>query len=110
MENIIIFWVDDEIDLFKFQFMFLEKKGYEVIIVINGYDVLEECDECNDIDVVFLDESMLGIIGLEMFLKIKVKWQYLFVVMIIKNEVENVMEEVFGVQIIDYFIKLVNFN
>ena len=105
MENITILWADDEIDLLKPQLMFLEKKGYEVITVTNGYDALEECDERNDIDVVFLDESMPGITGLETLSKIKAKRQHLPVVMITKNEAENVMEEALGAQITDYLIK-----
>jgi CheY-like chemotaxis protein len=110
MENITILWADDEIDLLKPQLMFLEKKGYEVITVTNGYDALEECDERNDIDVVFLDESMPGITGLETLSKIKAKRQHLPVVMITKNEAENVMEEALGAQITDYLIKPVNPN
>ncbi len=110
MENITILWADDEIDLLKPQLMFLEKKGYEVITVTNGYDALEECDERNDIDVVFLDESMPGITGLETLAKIKAKRQHLPVVMITKNEAENVMEEALGAQITDYLIKPVNPN
>lgn len=110
MDKINIFWVDDEIDFLKLQLFFLEKKGYEVIMVINGYDVIEEIEENNLIDVVFLDESMFGIIGLEILFKIKDILLNILVVMIIKNEEENVMEEVLGVQISDYLIKLVNFN
>ena len=43
MEKIKILWADDEIDLLKPQMMFLEKKGYDIITVSNGYDALEEC-------------------------------------------------------------------
>ncbi len=110
MENIKILWADDEIDLLKPQLMFLEKKGYDILTVTNGHDALEECSASNDIDVVFLDESMPGITGLETLSRIKDKHPHLPVVMITKNEAENVMEEAIGGQIDDYLIKPVNPN
>lgn len=73
MDSIKILWADDEIDLLKPQLLFLEKRGYNVVTVSNGYDALEECEEQKDIDVVFLDESMPGITGLETLAKIKEK-------------------------------------
>ena len=108
MDNVKILWADDEIDLLKPQLLFLKKKGYDVITVTNGYDALEEYDANRDIDVVFLDESMPGITGLETLAKIKEQNPHLPVVMITKNEAENVMEEAIGSQITDYLIKPVN--
>ncbi|MDX1665871.1 MAG: PglZ domain-containing protein, partial [Saprospiraceae bacterium] len=110
MDKIKILWADDEIDLLKPQLLFLEKKGYELVTVTNGYDAVEECEENRDIDVVFLDESMPGITGLETLDKIKETNPNLPVVMITKNEAENVMEEALGAQITDYLIKPVNPN
>ena len=107
---ITILWADDEIDLLKPQLLFLEKKGYDVITVTNGHDALEECEERNDIDVVFLDESMPGLTGLETLTKIKENSPSLPVVMITKNEAETVMEEALGSSITDYLIKPVNPN
>jgi len=108
MDKITILWADDEIDLLKPQLLFLEKKGYELITVTNGYDALEECEENKTIDVVFLDESMPGITGLETLPKIKDILPNIPVVMITKNEEENVMEEALGSQISAYLIKPVN--
>lgn len=110
MDKIKILWADDEIDLLKPQLKFLESKGYNVITVSNGYDALEECEENNDIDVVFLDESMPGLTGLETLAKIKADNPLLPVVMITKNEAEDIMEEALGSQITDYLIKPVNPN
>lgn len=70
-------------------------------------DVLEED---NQIDVVFLDESMPGLSGLETLSRIKAKSPQLPIVMITKNEAENIMEEAIGSQIDDYLIKPVNPN
>ena len=110
MDMIKILWADDEIDLLKPQLLFLEKKGYDVITVSNGHDALEECEERNDIDVVFLDESMPGLTGLETLSKIKKNAPNMPVVMITKNEAETVMEEALGSSITDYLIKPVNPN
>ncbi len=110
MSEIKILWADDEIDLLKPQLMFLRKKGYDVITVTNGHDAIEECEDVNDLDVVFLDESMPGLTGLETLAKIKEIRPHLPVVMITKNEAEHIMEEAIGAQITDYLIKPVNPN
>ena len=109
-DKIRILWADDEIDLLKPQLFFLEKKGYDVLTVSNGHDALELFNDHNDIDVVFLDETMPGLTGLETLTKIKAKNASLPVVMITKNEAENLMEEAIGSQIDDYLIKPVNPN
>lgn len=110
MDAIKILWADDEIDLLKPQLMFLKQKGYEVITVSNGHDALEEFESNGDIDVVFLDESMPGLTGLETLSRLKDINLGTPVVMITKNEAEHVMEEAIGSQIADYLIKPVNPN
>lgn len=111
MENKIkILWADDEIDLLKPQLFFLEKKGYEVVTVTNGHDALDVIAEDPNIDVVFLDESMPGLTGLETLSRIKETKGSIPIVMITKNEAENLMEEAIGSQIDDYLIKPVNPN
>lgn len=110
MSNIKILWADDEIDLLKANLLFLKRKGYDIITVTNGHDALEEVDNDKEIEVVFLDESMPGITGLETLQLIKEKRPNLPVVMITKNEEEHIMEEALGSQITDYLIKPVNPN
>ncbi|GAA0535507.1 T9SS response regulator signal transducer PorX [Chitinophaga japonensis] len=109
MSQINILWVDDEIDSLKSQILFLENKGYRVSALTNGYDALEFLKE-QVVDVVLLDESMPGITGLETLGKIKEIDQQIPVVMITKNEAENVMDDAIGRQITDYLIKPVNPN
>lgn len=104
MSNIKILWADDEIDLLKPQIMFLESKGYEIVPVSNGQDAIDKVQE-EEIDIVFLDESMPGLSGLETLPKIKEIKQHIPVVMITKNEEEDLMEEAIGSQITDYLIK-----
>ncbi len=110
MDKVKILWADDEIDLLKPQLFFLEKKGYEVVTVSNGHDALDEFQETNDIDVIFLDESMPGLTGLETLQRIRKENTQIPVVMITKNEEENLMEEAIGSEIDDYLIKPVNPN
>lgn len=104
-----ILWVDDEIDSLKSQILFLKNKGYEVTPFTNGYDVLEHL-RTHQADIVLLDESMPGMTGLETLAKIKALRPTLPVVMVTKNEAENIMEEAIGSQISDYLIKPVNPN
>ncbi len=104
-----IIWVDDEIDSLRSQKMFLENKGYEVQTFTNGFDAIDFVKE-NPVDVVLIDESMPGITGLETLAKIKEVNQSLPVVLITKNETENLMDDAIGSQISDYLIKPVNPN
>ncbi len=104
MSAITILWADDEIDLLKPSIMFLENKGYTVIPVTNGKDAVDRV-LAKGIDVVFLDESMPGLTGLETLQRIKQINQHLPCVMITKNEEENLMEDAIGSQIADYLIK-----
>ncbi len=109
-DTVKILWADDEIDLLKPHLMFLENKGYEVVTVTNGHDAIEECRADRAIDVVFLDESMPGITGIETLESIKEHAPLLPVVMITKNEEEGIMEQALASKIADYLIKPVKPN
>ena len=104
-----ILWADDEIDLLKPHILFLESKGYEVVPVNNGTSAVELSDN-QDFDIIFLDENMPGISGLEALTRIKKTKQHVPVVMITKSEEEYIMEEAIGSNIADYLIKPVNPN
>ena len=70
MEKIRILWVDDEIDVLKPHILFLEQKGYTVDITNNGSDALDLV-KSNPYDIVFLDEQMPGLSGIETLEKMK---------------------------------------
>jgi DNA-binding response OmpR family regulator len=108
-DKIKIFWVDDEIDLLKPHILFLKEKGYEVMTENNGEDAIEKIRD-NSFDIVFLDENMPGLSGLETLSKIKSFRPGIPVVMITKSEEEHIMEEAIGSKIADYLIKPVNPN
>ena len=109
MNDIKILWVDDEIDLLKPHILFLEGKNYKVSTCQSGTEALEEIEKEN-FDIVFLDENMPGLTGLETLAEIKEKQANVPVVMITKSEEEYIMEEAIGSKIADYLIKPVNPN
>lgn len=104
-----ILWADDEIELLKPHILFLENKGYLVDGVTNGSDAIDKCHE-KSYDIVFLDENMPGLSGLETLSQIKEAFPLVPVVMITKSEEEHIMEEAIGSKIADYLIKPVNPN
>jgi DNA-binding response OmpR family regulator len=108
-EKITILWVDDEIDLLKPHIMFLEDKGYVIVTANNGVTAIELIEK-HHFDLVFLDENMPGLSGLETLIKLKDKRSNLSVIMITKSEEESIMEEAIGSKISDYLIKPVNPN
>ncbi|TDS64168.1 T9SS response regulator signal transducer PorX [Myroides indicus] len=109
MSTINILWVDDEVDLLKPHILFLEKKNYEVSTCTNGADAIDLFKE-KDFDIVFLDENMPGLSGLETLNEIKAIKNNIPVIMITKSEEEYIMEEAIGAKISDYLIKPVNPN
>ncbi len=104
-----ILWADDEIELLKPHILFLESKGYEVVSVNNGSSAVDE-SQAQAFDIIFLDENMPGITGLEALSRIKKDKPHVPVVMITKSEEEYIMEEAIGSNIADYLIKPVNPN
>jgi len=107
MQRYTILWADDEIDLLKPHILFLQQRGYDITPVNNGAEAVELC-EARHFDVVFLDEHMPGVSGLEALTQIKNNKPNLPVVMITKNEEEQIMEEAIGAKIDDYLIKPIN--
>ncbi|WP_162127422.1 T9SS response regulator signal transducer PorX [Flavobacterium phycosphaerae] len=109
MDKIKILWVDDEIDLLKPHILFLENKNYKVTTYNNGRDAIDAYEDGN-FDIVFLDENMPGMSGLETLSEMKEKKSSTPVIMITKSEEEYIMEEAIGSKIADYLIKPVNPN
>ncbi len=99
-----ILWVDDEIELLRSHIIFLNEKGYEVATVTNGQDAISEVRE-KQFDLIFLDEMMAGIGGLETLAQIKEINPNIPVVMITKSEEESLMHDAIGGKITDYLIK-----
>lgn len=104
-----ILWADDEIDLLKPHIIFLQTKGYEVTPVLSGVDAIASI-EAQDYDLIFLDEHMPGLTGLDTLQRIKEIKPYIPVVMVTKSEEEQLMNQAIGGKIADYLIKPVNPN
>ena len=104
-----ILWADDEIDLLRPYFIFLDSKGYDVTPVCSGRDAIDTA-AAEAFDIVFLDEQMPGLSGLDTLQEIKRIHPSLPIVMITKSEEENIMEQAIGQHIADYLIKPVNPN
>ncbi|PTX10680.1 response regulator receiver domain-containing protein [Pontibacter mucosus] len=109
MQRYNILWADDEIDLLKPHILFLEERGYDITPVNSGTDAIEEFRD-RTFDIVFLDENMPGISGLETLNELKTMRPAVPVIMITKSEEEHIMEEAIGSKITDYLIKPLNPN
>jgi CheY-like chemotaxis protein len=104
-----ILWVDDEIDLLRAHLRLLEQKGYGVETATNGEDAVEMV-RSGGFDLIFLDEMMPGMGGLDTLAQMKDLRPNLPVVMVTKNEAESLMEDAIGGKISDYLLKPVNPN
>src|SRR5215510_445146 len=98
-----ILWADDEIDLLKPHILFLKEKGYEVFPVVSGKDAIDCCRE-QSFDIIFLDENMPGLSGLETLTQIKQINPDVPIVMVTKSEEESIMDQAIGNKIADYLI------
>jgi DNA-binding response OmpR family regulator len=104
MRKLKILWTDDEIEGLKPHIFFLEEKGYEIDTCSNGNDTIDLV-KLNNYDLIFLDENMPGLSGIETFRLIRQVRNDIPVVMITKSEEEEIMEAAIGSEIADYLIK-----
>jgi len=102
-----LLWVDDEIELLRSHIIFLSEKGYDVDTATNGEDAVSAVQD-QPYDLIFLDEMMAGIGGLETLALIKEINPNIPIVMITKSEEESLMHEAIGGKISDYLTKPVN--
>lgn len=107
MKTIRILWTDDEIDLLRAHIIFLQEKGYDVTTANNGADTIDLVRE-KQFDIIFLDENMPGLTGLQTLDEIKKINANVPVVMITKSEEEDIMDQAIGSKMADYLIKPVN--
>jgi len=104
MRKIRILWTDDEVEALKPHIFFLEEKGYEIDTCSNGNDTIDLVRQ-NRYDLIFLDENMPGLSGIETLKLIKEVRTDIPVVMITKSDEEELMEAAIGSEIADYLIK-----
>ena len=99
-----ILWADDEISMLKPHIIYLQEKGFDVVAVNSGDEVIDLVAE-EAFDIIFLDEQMPGMSGIEVLEKLKEIQPNIPVVMITKSEEESIMEDAIGSNIADYLIK-----
>jgi len=104
-----ILWADDEIEMLRPHILFLTEKGYDITSVNSGQDALDYI-RSESFDIVFLDENMPGLTGIETLGYIKEINPDVPVIMITKSEDEGIMTQAIGKKIADYLIKPVNPN
>jgi len=90
MKKTKILWTDDEIDSLRAHIIFLQEKGFEVVTANNGSDAIELV-KTNFFDIIFLDENMPGLSGLQTLSEIKTIDPNVPVVMITKSEEEDII-------------------
>ena len=104
-----LIWIDDEIELLKPHIQFLTSLGVKVDICDNSIHALEQI-EAGTYDLVLLDENMPGLNGIETLTELKKNNPEVSVIMITKNEAEQIMDDAIGRKISDYLLKPVNPN
>ena len=107
MNNGLLLWVDDEIELLKAHILFLEKKGYEVEPYPNGQDGTGQVQR-NGLRPDSARREHARLERLETLSRIKEITPVTPVVMVTKSEEENIMDQAIGSKIADYLIKPVN--
>jgi len=104
MRKIRILWTDDEVEALKPHIFFFFLKGYEIDTCSNGNDTIDLV-KLNRYDLIFLEENMPGLSGIETLKLIKEVRTDIPVVMITKSDEEELMEAAIGSEIADYLIK-----
>lgn len=90
-----ILWVDDEIDHLQSHVRFLEKLGYRVITSMNAMTALEIL-RSERVDLVLMDQMMVGMDGLEAVARIRADYHGLPIVMVTQSEEEELMDKALG--------------
>ncbi len=104
---IIILWVDDEIDHLQPHIRFLRKRNYDVIPARSGREALEILRNTR-VDLVLMDQMMVGMDGLETVHEIRKSYKDLPVVMVTQSEEEELMDKALAGTIADFLTKPVN--
>jgi CheY-like chemotaxis protein len=102
-----ILWVDDEIEHLQSHVRYLEKRGYRVLTATSGIAAMELLSS-NTVDLVLMDQMMVGMDGLETVDRMRENRHTLPVVMVTQSEEEELMDKAIGGTVDDYLTKPVN--
>jgi CheY-like chemotaxis protein len=104
---ITILWVDDEIEHLEPHIRFLEKRGYSVRSARSGREAVEILRTIR-VDLVLMDQMMVGMDGLQTVAEIRHSYKDLPVVMVTQSEEEELMDRALAGTIADFLTKPVN--
>ncbi len=104
---ITVLWVDDEIQHLRSHILFLEKRDYRVLTAHSGQQALDVLRK-NQVDIVLMDQMMVGMDGMETVSSIRSNYHVLPIVMVTQSEEEELMDLAIGGEVDDYLIKPVN--
>lgn len=102
-----ILWVDDEIDLLKAHIRYLAERGYDVTPATNGPDAIQLAHSTN-FEAALVDEMMPAMGGVEVLKALRDIRPGMPAIMVTKNEAEELMEQVIGLDIEAFLTKPVN--
>ncbi|MCK7506548.1 MAG: response regulator [Desulfobacterales bacterium] len=102
-----VLWVDDEISHLQPHVRFLEKRVRTVHTAESGRDALEIL-KSRRVDLVLLDQMMVGMDGLETLREIRRSYRELPIVMVTQSEEEELMDRALTGSVADFLAKPVN--
>ena len=104
---ITVLWVDDEIHHLTSHIRFLERHEYAVLTAHSGQQALDILSS-NQIDIVLMDQMMVGMDGMETVSSIRKSYHALPIVMVTQSEEEELMDNALAGDVDDYLTKPVN--
>ncbi len=99
-----LLWVDDEIEHLLPHVQYLKQRGLDVEVFSHPYEALSYIQE-KPVDLVFIDEHMPGISGLEWVRQVRRRYPHLPIVMITQDEAERLAEDALSAEVSDFLIK-----
>ncbi len=104
---ITVLWVDDEIQHLRSHTRYLEKHDFKVLTAHSGQQALDIL-RTNQVDIVLMDQMMVGMDGMETVTRIRKNYHVLPIVMVTQSEEEELMDLAIGGEVDDYLTKPVN--
>lgn len=102
-----ILWVDDEVDSLRSLMYFLDNEGYQVETVSNGADGVELLGK-EGFDLIFLDQYMPGMDGMETLARMRELSQNTPIIMVTKADDKSIIDTALSQKADDYLIKPVS--
>ena len=99
-----LLWLDDEIEHLEPHVQYLRQKGFSVETFTHPQEALEYI-YMHPVDLVFVDEHLVGMSGLEWARQVRRRYPHLPIVMVTQDEAERLAEDAVGAEVSDFLIK-----